>query len=174
MKFFQQVLLSKLLFFILSSSSAFSKEIDLIKVSNESDTDTMIIGVSVNNEDFIESLYIDYFHERERVAFKRLLIKNDFANKEVKVYTRKKRDIIILESSNFNPYRGGELVINYLHNAITGNTKKLKLDLGIKDGWHMYKGNKEIRAIHLKSKRTFLIGEIGIEDIVIKYKKGKK
>ena len=75
-----------------------------------------------------------------------------------------------MKSQSYNPYSGGKILIGYLYNAIVGKIKNTSFELVKKGTWQIHKNGKQVKHMHFKSNKAFLVGEIGIEKILIEYK----
>jgi hypothetical protein len=75
-------------------------------------------------------------------------------------------DVCLLKSSNLDPKHGGDLVIDYLYNGITGKRKTAHLEL-LPGTWRLEKNNKKVNTIHMKVRKMF--GKVvGIKTVIFK------
>ena len=79
------------------------------------------------------------------------------------------RDVVKLKSTNFSEYNGGNVVLDYLYNGITGKRKKLEMDLS-RDGdtWSLYINGKKSEKLHFVKNKKAIVGVVGIKKIEVK------
>ncbi len=64
--------------------------------------------------------------------------------------------IFILRSADFDPTRGGNLELNYLHNGLTGSRRTSMLALEIDaDGWKLLHSGVVFKRIHVLANKIF-------------------
>lgn len=82
---------------------------------------------------------------------------------------RGERTVIALKSDNFDNERGGLVTIDTLFNGVNGQRKEYELELAqSKDGWKLFRKGKIISKLHILVNKKFLIGAVGVKEIVMK------
>lgn len=82
---------------------------------------------------------------------------------------RGERTVIALKSDNFDNERGGLVTIDTLFNGVNGQRKEYELELAqSKDGWKLFRKGKVISKLHILVNKKFLIGAVGVKEIVMK------
>lgn len=83
------------------------------------------------------------------------------------LYREADRDVINLISDNFSSHQGGDVVLNFLHNGITGSRGTLSLDLSRNgDSWELSHKGKKVKKLHfVKNKKFFKV--VGIKYISV-------
>lgn len=78
------------------------------------------------------------------------------------------REVIKLRSSNFASHQGGDVVLDYLYNGITGSRGTLELDLSRNgDTWELSSNGKKIKSLHfVKNKKMWQV--VGIKYIQVR------
>ena len=85
-------------------------------------------------------------------------------NSNIKLVMKKSREIVNLRSSNFTNADGGTIVVDYLHNGISGRREETQMQMVKRDGvWGLFQNGRKISKIHFEVKKQFPIGEVGIK-----------
>ena len=125
----------------------------------------MVIATDKNED--IEKFYKDTFNNRAK-RIERIVIALDKMEGGINIEKLDGREIVNLKSDNFATHNGGNLELDTLYNGAKGTRKSYELDLDrVGDTWLIKKNGKKVTQLHLKSKKVFLIGTVGIEDIQV-------
>lgn len=72
-------------------------------------------------------------------------------------------NIVVIRSPDFDPYTGGNLDLDYLHNALSGKRHVVRIQVVFADGtWQLRYKNLPVRRIHVLANR-FLGKVVGID-----------
>jgi hypothetical protein len=132
-----------------------------------------------DNESMVVSLVLDSNHDVTGLnlvtrTFSGELVKEDNfkaenVDKGFDLYMKDGRKIVRLLAHNFATHQGGEVVLDYLYSGVTGKRKQMELDLSRHgDKWTLTHKGKNAKRVHFVSNKKFVIGTIGVKEIVVK------
>ena len=165
---YKESLCITLFFLLITSANAIAAERTLVSITNDENTNTFKMVISTDENEDISMFYKDTFDKRSK-RIERRVIALDQIDKGVNIEKMEGREIVNLKSENFASHNGGNLELDTLYNGAKGTRKTYDLDLDrVGDNWLIKKNGKKVTQLHLKSKKVFLIGTVGIEDIQVK------
>ena len=87
------------------------------------------------------------------------------------LFSAKGKEVLKLLSQNFTPVYGGLIRMNYLFNGLRGTRRNIEFDLvRAGDTWSVFQKGKAVRGFHIIKNRIRFIGEVGIKQIITKFK----
>ncbi|GAB4011388.1 MAG: hypothetical protein Fur0010_05780 [Bdellovibrio sp.] len=149
--------------------NAFGAEIKLVDMTNEEDSDvTQFIlktdDVTKDAIGFIKRTFNNRGKKINEESYSQDQVENGLV-----MENRKDRDIVILKSDNFSAHQGGDLEIDTLYSGVSDKRKSYYFDLQRDgDNWNLLYRNKKVSKVHLISNKAFLLGTIGIKDLVVR------
>lgn len=157
-----------MLLLLLTSANALAVERTLVSITNEENTNVFKMVIATDENEDIEKFYKDTFDKKAK-RIERIVIALDRIERGVNIETMDGREIVNLKSDNFATHNGGNLELDTLYNGAKGTRKSYDLDLDrIGDSWEIKRNGRKVTKLHLKSKKVFLLGTVGIEDIQVK------
>ena len=79
---------------------------------------------------------------------------------------REKYNVLNLKSDNFDFDRGGNILIDFLYNGITGDRKFIELELAKdKNRWKLFRNKANVSKFHVKVNKVIVLGTVGIKSI---------
>ena len=164
-------LIFSLLIFLGLGQNLLATEHKLVHITNDEDKELCIFVVKTEGQDNdIKAFFKEVYNEkgvriiREQFSVKQALDEKGLVLKEVDG-----RIVISLRSENFAEHNGGHVTLDTLYNGISGSRKEYEYEVArTSKSWELLKDGEAVKAIHLKSKKVFPIGTVGIADIVNK------
>ena len=152
-----------------SNSSVFAAEEILSITDNNDNNEVYNLVVSVDdNTQTLKELYQDIYVDGTRINRETL---NPLALKSsngVILETRNSLNILNLKCFNFDYDRGGNIFVDALYNAITGERRTIELELAKdKNTWKLFKNKVPVSRFHIKVNKVILAGTIGIKAIIM-------
>lgn len=148
------------LIMLIISTSLHSKEYRLLTISSDIESKITQLSAVFDEHDVAQKLKLLNMQSGEIQSFEISEL-----NKGIILEEREGRKIAILKSKDFTPDRGGFLLIDYLHNGISGSRRSLEIeDRRTADG-------PEIAFLGVSVSRAHIIGNqlfgkvIGIKEI---------
>ncbi|MBC7428777.1 MAG: hypothetical protein H7336_09220 [Bacteriovorax sp.] len=136
-----------------------------------SDDNKQVFNMVVQSDDelnTIKAFYKDNYLDGKRVD-RELLPSAELLTSGFVLDQRGERTVLSLKSDNFDNERGGLVTIDTLFNGVNGQRKEYEMELTqSKDGWKLFKGGKIISKLHILVNKKFLLGAVGIKDILMK------
>lgn len=162
-------LMFSLLIFLGLSQNLLATEQRLVSITNDEDKETCIFVLKTEGEDNdIQSFFKEVYDESGVRIIRESLSIND-VHKETGLVLKEVdgRVIVSLKSENFAQHNGGHIRLDTLHNGISGSRKEYEYEVArASRSWELLKDGQPVKAIHLKSKKVFPLGTVGIADIV--------
>lgn len=148
------------------TTTVFSKEIDLVLITSDTDRlPTYMYVVVDENQDIIE------FGKKDLDAEGKVMSRMVFSqlDQEGVVLKKKKgRKIVIMRGHNCDPVLGGALELDFLYNGITNSRKKFHMELvRDNDEWKIHVKDQPVSHLHFKVHRKRFVGVIGIKRVQI-------
>ncbi len=82
---------------------------------------------------------------------------------------KKGRQVVVLKAQNFALHNGGVITIDYLHNGINGERGSIQVTMNREgDEWFLSRQGKRVTSMHFEVNKKFAIGEVGIEQVIIR------
>jgi hypothetical protein len=136
-----------------------------------SDDNNQVYNMIVQSDDetnSIKAFYKDNYSEGKLIN-RELLSSSELVTRGVVLNQLGERTILSLKSDNFDNYRGGLITLDTLFNGVNGQRKEYELAISqSNEGWKLFKANKIISKLHILVNKKFLIGSVGIKDIIMK------
>lgn len=163
------------LVFLLFLSAAFfflqtlyAAEIQIAKVTNEEDSKVVkLMLLTDERTGDITGFRHDSFHQDGRLSDS---VNEDLSQVDDPGLLLKHsdgHDVVIMKSENFAFHNGGDIELDTLYNGATGERRSYHFEL-VRSGdqWQLERNRRKVKRIHLKSKKVFLLGTVGIADVV--------
>lgn len=154
--------------FVFGINDAIGSEQRLVKVTNDENKTVIefVVKVDPENQDILE-FYKDSFEPGSSKAIREELSKEQISEPGLILEERKNHVVINLKSPNFAEHNGGHIIVDTLYNGATGTRKEYELELArAGDKWELIRNGNPISSMHLKSRKVFPLGVVGIEDVV--------
>ena len=127
----------------------------------------MVVQSSDENNT-INAIFKDNYLDGKRVN-RELLSSAKLVTTGVVLEQRGDRTVLSLKSDNFDNERGGLVTIDTLFNGVNGQRKEYEMELTqSKYGWKLFKAGKIISKLHILINKKFMLGAVGIKDILMK------
>ncbi|MCO4755911.1 MAG: hypothetical protein KC478_15630 [Bacteriovoracaceae bacterium] len=154
------------LLFALVSTMSFAQDLLLVKATNDEDNEICKLYLELDSKKDISKFRVEKSVDGEIISDDSYDVE---AGKTGVVMSKQKgRDIVTLYSHNFSSHNGGDLVLKYLYNGISGNHQEAHLDLQRHaDEWKLIMDGKEATHLHFRSNRKMFVGVIGVRSIDI-------
>ena len=137
----------------------------LASIVNDEDGGVIVLEILTDHYADITHLKLVYKDERQMVTDNDLYTANKAAAGVV-LYKVDNLDVVKLRSPNFSTHQGGEIILDYLVNGVTGSRALKKLDISRNgDVWSLNEAGKKIKKLHFVSNKKAFIGTIGIKEI---------
>ncbi len=151
---------------------AFAREINIVTISNEESKHQyrLILEVSDKTGDIIR-FHKDKFDPKIKGSTlgRETFVVSKLDPEGFVVEQKDKYEILKLKSDNFESHNGGDLVMDVLHNGVNGERKEFDFELvRLGDNWVLERNGKRTHHIHFLSKKVFVLGTVGVKDIVVK------
>jgi hypothetical protein len=157
-----------LFFLLLTSANALAAERTLVSITNDENSNVFKMVIATDQNEDIDKFYKDTFDKKAK-RIERKIIALDRIERGVNIERMEGRDIVNIKSENFATHNGGNLELDTLYNGAKGTRKSYDLELDrVGDSWLIKKNGRKVTKLHLKSKKVFLLGTVGIEDIQVK------
>lgn len=156
----------------ITSYKTFAREINIVTISNEESKHQyrLILEVSDKTGDILK-FHKDKFDPKVKGS---LLGRETFVVSKLDlegfvVEQKDKYEILKLKSDNFASHNGGDLIMDVLHNGVNGQRIEFDFELvRLGDNWALERDGKRTHHIHFLSKKVFVLGTVGVKDIVVK------
>lgn len=149
--------------------SAFGAETKLVEMTNEEDKDVTHFVLVTNDETKDAEAFIKRTFNPKGKKINEVKYNQEQVIKGLVMEHRKDRDIVILRSENFSAHQGGIVVIDTLFSGVSDKRKSYEFDLERNgDSWSLTYKDKKASRVHCVSNKAFLIGTVGIKDLVVK------
>ncbi|MBT5095021.1 MAG: hypothetical protein HOM21_12290 [Halobacteriovoraceae bacterium] len=151
------------------AENALSKEVAILEMTNDEDSEIaqLVLDLDDTTKDIQNFIKITLKKDRSvkaRVSY------DPYKSLEaggLVLEKRKGRVIIALKSDNYSNHNGGDIVLDTLYDGVKDKRKSYQYQLGrLGDGWEVQTDGVAIYKMHMKSKKRFLIGTVGIKDII--------
>lgn len=136
--------------------------------------------ISVSEEKYIMKLELLLDAQSDIRSFKLIeLVKGKIITEEIYQTSGAKDGIVLMEQSgrkvvklqsdNFISHNGGDVVLDYLYNGISGERRKMKMDLS-RDGddWSLYINGRKTSKMHFVKNKKAIVGVIGVKKIEVR------
>ena len=165
MKTMTKIILTVFVMSLYNVAIAATQTLTTISVSEEKYT--MQLELVVDNKSDIKQFKLIEIVKGKTVE--ETIYDTDGAKEGIILMEQSGREVVKLVSENFSPYNGGNVVLDYLYNGITGKRKSLEMDLS-RDGdeWSLYINGRKSTTMHFVKNKKALVGVVGIKDIEVK------
>jgi hypothetical protein len=155
-----------------SLSAAFAAELPILEITNEEDRDTMVFSLKTDVDNILITGFLkDTFSRKGKKIGRQEFDLEDIYKDGMILEQRKERIIAKLVSDNFDPKHGGDIIIDTLYNGASGKRKQYDIQLVHNTkAWVLTSKGKEVNHMHMKSKKIFLIGTVGIANLIMSKK----
>lgn len=157
---------------LILSFSLEALEHPLITITSEEDNETtfFVLKTDDQNEEII-GFFQDIYSRKGEKLERRAYSHTEFQNQAGLVLNEQDGRIIIrMTSDNFAQHNGGHLTIDILYNGVTGSRRQYEYELArAGNTWELLRDNHPLRSMHLRSKKIFGLGTVGISDIIHQY-----
>ncbi len=164
---------STCLILIVCMSSSFAGEFKLAKITNDIyKTHTTYFYLLTSSDNSIVTGFKKKTYLNETLeSSKTFAVKPNADKMSFTIVKKGKRHVVTIKSNDFAVHNGGQVIIYYLNNGITGKKKKIKATLvRAGDSWELVdKNNRVIQTIHFPA-NTFLGKLIGLDKAQITLK----
>ncbi len=167
-------LIFSLLIFLGLGQNLLATEHKLVQITNDEDKEICVFVVKTEGRDNdIKSFFKEVYDEKGvRIIRENLSVKDVLKNTGLVLKEIEGRVIVSLKSENFAEHNGGHITLDTLYNGISGSRKEYEYEVArTSRSWELLKDGAPVKAIHLKSKKVFPVGTVGIADIVHKQAK---
>lgn len=156
---------------LLSSFSASALDVEMVRIStdmpgDEDDVYRMVLEVK-------EDMEIVAFHKDKLTPTGEIESRKSYSLEDIEdgyvMEHQQGRDIIILNSRNFDSYVGGRLSLNYLFNGLKNKWRSKTLTLNFMSGkWRLHTSSVDVvKKMHVEVRRW--VGKVvGVKDIHLK------
>lgn len=157
-------------------STLYAAEVQIAKVTNEEDKKTvkLVLITDDENGDIVGFRHDSYLENGKLSASESedlsLLNQGGILLKESGEHR-----VVVMKSENFANHNGGNIELDTLYNGATGERRSYHMEL-VRNGdeWELERAQRTVKRIHLKSKKVFLLGTVGIADVKTRGFKGIK
>ena len=165
MKTMTKIILTVFVMSLYNVAIAATQTLTTISVSEEKYT--MQLELVVDNKSDIKQFKLIEIVKGKTVE--ETIYDTDGAKEGIILMEQSGREVVKLVSENFSPYNGGNVVLDYLYDGITGKRKSLEMDLS-RDGdeWSLYINGRKSTTMHFVKNKKALVGVVGIKDIEVK------
>lgn len=156
----------------IASHKAFAREINIVTISNEESKHQyrLILEVSDKTGDILR-FHKDKFDPKVKGSSlgRETFVVSKLDLEGFVVEQKDKYEILKLKSDNFASHNGGDLTMDVLHNGVNGQRLEFDFELvRLGDNWVLERDGKRAHHIHFLSKKVFVLGTVGVKDIVVK------
>lgn len=149
------------------SCAVFSKDIDLVEITSDTDMLPSYMYVVLDKGGDIAQ-----FGKKDLDAKGNVMSRQEFSislgSDGVVLKQINGRDIVVMRGHNVGPVYGGGLELDYLYNGITGSRKSFDMELAREDNkWEVLVEGKKVSHLHFKVHRKRFIGVIGVRKVQI-------
>jgi hypothetical protein len=158
------ILLTTAFFFM---STIYAAEVQIAKVTNEEDKNIVKLMLITDDEN---GDIVGFRHDTFLPSGKlKVSDKEDLSLLDqdgILLKESGEHKVLIMKSENFAFHNGGNLELDTLYNGATGERRSYQIEL-VRNGdeWTLERGRRQVKRIHLKSKKVFLLGTVGISDV---------
>lgn len=147
------------------AESVSAKDFQIVRATIQDESRVLNLVLELNDRTSdIEAMRIDEVNNNRLVDTETFPVSGPT---EFVLYQESDRDVINLRSDNFASHQGGDVVLDFLYNGITGSRGALNLDLSRNgDTWELRNNGKKVTSLHfVKNKKFFKV--IGIKYIQV-------
>ncbi len=154
---------------LIFSGKVLAKEEVIATITNDENKEVYTFVADIDEEtDAIRNFYKDDYLNGKKYE-RELLSTEGLASAGMILEQRGEHKVIALKGHNFDMEQGGVITIDTLFSGVSGQRKGYDLQLAkSKDGWRLFKNNKVISKLHIVINKKFLLGAIGVKDIIMK------
>jgi hypothetical protein len=148
---------------------AFATEQTIATISNDSSQNTyQLIVDSSEDTQSIKTFYKDIFLNGTKIARENLDY-HAMINNGMVLEQRDQYIVMKLKSDNFDEEQGGIITVDTLYNGANSSRKSYEIAMA-KDqtGWTLLNQGKAITKIAIQVNKVFLLGTVGIKNIIMK------
>lgn len=151
------------LFAILTTAAFAGEKIQILKADVIGEERYVDLFLELNDAKDAEKLHVTEYQNGE--LFGQTVFDGAEVNEGVLLLAIKSHEVLKLISPNFTPEVGGNVILDFLYNGISGSRGSLDVDL-VREGdeWQVYKNNVKISKLSIKKKKV-LGKEVGIKRI---------
>lgn len=151
--------------------SAFAREINIVTISNDESAHQykLVLEVSDKTGDILK-FHKDKFDPKVKgtTISRETFVVSKLDLDGFVVEKKDKYEILKIKSDNFASHNGGDLIMDVLHNGVNGERKEFDFELvRLGDNWELERDGKRTHHIHFVSKKVFVLGTVGVKDIVV-------
>ena len=160
--------LTVLLMISVFSISAIAATQRVMSATNDEDNEKIVISLILDgNKDITGLIQATYSARGKMIREKKFQARNVYRGFDL--LKKDGRKIVRLLSKNFAAHQGGEVTLDFLYSGVTGSRKQMNFNL-YRDGdtWAIFHRGRSAKKVHFVSNKTFLIGTIGVKEIVVK------
>lgn len=154
---------------LIFSGKILAKEEIIATITNDENKEVYTFVADVDEQtDAILNFYKDDYLNGKK--YERELLSTEGLSQEGMVLEQRgDHKVIALKSDNFDLEQGGIVTIDTLFSGVSGQRKAYDLQLAkSKEGWRLFKNNKIVSKLHIVINKKFLLGAVGVKDIVMK------
>lgn len=155
---------------LLFSGRVLAKEEVIATITNDENKEVYTFVAQTDEENHsIKAFYKDDYLNGKKTE-RELLETQALSEKGLVLEKRGEHTVINLKSENFDMDQGGIVTIDTLFNGVNGQRKEYDLQLAkANDGaWRLFKGNAIVTKLHIVINKKFLLGAVGVKEIVMK------
>ena len=156
---------------LLLSGRVLAKEETIATITNDENKQVYTFVAETDEEtNSIKSFYKDNYASAGRKIDRELLASSKLTEGGLVLEKRGEHTVLKLESNNFDLEQGGIVTIDTLYNGVNGQRKEYDLQLAkAADGeWRLFKGDKIVTKLHIVVNKKFMLGAVGVKEIVMK------
>lgn len=160
--------------FLLFLSAAFffmqtlyAAEVQIAKVTNEEDEKVVHLILETDDKTGdITGFRHDTFLASGRLYWSAKEDLNQIDGQGILLKESDNYKVVIMRSDNFSLHQGGSIELDTLYNGATDERRSYDFDL-VRNGddWTLERHRREVKRIHLKSKKVLFLGTVGIADV---------
>lgn len=155
---------------LIFSGRVLAKEEVIATITNDENKEVYTFVAQTDEENnSIKAFFKDDYLNGKKTE--RALLETQALNERGLVLEKRgEHTVINLKSENFDLDQGGLVTIDTLFNGVNGQRKEYDLQLAkANDGaWRLFKGNSIITKLHIVINKKFLLGAVGVKEIVMK------
>jgi hypothetical protein len=151
------------------ANKSMGAEHSLVKMTNEEDKDITTFALKTDDAHGDIVGFVKIVQDQRGRLIGRTNYGMNNIEEGLTIEKRDERDIVRLVSPNFESHNGGNLVVDTLYSGVSDSRKRYEFEVARQgDSWELLRNGQVINSMHLKSNKVFLLGTVGIKDIVTK------
>lgn len=156
---------------LLLSGRVLAREEVIATITNDENKQVYTFVAETNEEtDSIQAFYKDNYSAAGKKVDRELMASEKLTEGGLVLEKRGDHEVLKLNSENFDLDQGGMVTIDTLYNGVNGQRKEYDLQLAkATDGeWRLFKGSKVVSKLHIVVNKKFMLGAVGVKEIVMK------